>query len=106
MTTTAEELQAQADSYVWFHTIDLGQGVVTKGLGAHWHSPQDLPDFSGHSVLDIGAWDGYYSFLAERGGASKIVALDNYAWGVDFEHAMLTGTSARQPGPCPTIRET
>jgi tRNA (mo5U34)-methyltransferase len=44
-----------------------------------------LPDFRGRSVLDIGAWDGYYSFLAERRGASRVVALDHYAWGVDFE---------------------
>jgi len=34
---------------------------------------------------DIGAWDGYYSFLAERNGASRVVALDHYAWGVDIE---------------------
>ena len=35
-------------------------------------------------MLDIGAWDGYYSFEAERRGASRVVALDHYAWGVDF----------------------
>ncbi|HVL02911.1 MAG TPA: DUF1698 domain-containing protein [Acidimicrobiales bacterium] len=44
----------------------------------------ELPDFSGRSVLDIGAWDGYYSFLAERLGASRVVALDHYVWGVDI----------------------
>jgi tRNA (mo5U34)-methyltransferase len=38
----------------------------------------------GRSVLDIGAWDGKFSFLAERSGASRVVALDHYAWGVDF----------------------
>ncbi len=35
-------------------------------------------------MLDIGAWDGKYSFLAEQAGASRVVALDHYAWGVDF----------------------
>jgi tRNA (mo5U34)-methyltransferase len=79
-----EELRAQADEHIWFHTIDLGHGVVTKGLGAHWHGPESFPDFSGRSVLDIGAWDGYYSFLAEHRGASRVVAMDHYAWGVDF----------------------
>jgi tRNA (mo5U34)-methyltransferase len=79
-----EELQARADEHIWYHTIDLGQGVVTKGLGVHWHSSETFPDFAGRSVLDIGAWDGYYSFLAERKGANRVVALDNYAWGVDF----------------------
>jgi tRNA (mo5U34)-methyltransferase len=43
-----------------------------------------MPDFTGRTVLDIGAWDGYYSFQAERGGASRVVALDHYAWGVDI----------------------
>ena len=79
-----QELQALADAHIWFHTIDLGNGVVTKGLGAHWHGPDTFPDFTGRSVLDIGAWDGFYSFLAERQGASRVAALDNYAWGVDF----------------------
>ena len=79
-----EELQARTDEHIWFHTIDLGQGVVTKGLGGHWHGPDTFPDFAGRSVLDIGAWDGYYSFLAERNGADRVVALDHYAWGVDF----------------------
>jgi tRNA (mo5U34)-methyltransferase len=36
-------------------------------------------------VLDVGAWDGYYSFLAERSGATRVVALDHYAWGVDLD---------------------
>jgi tRNA (mo5U34)-methyltransferase len=58
--------------------------VVTKGLGGHWHGPDTFPDFAGRSVLDIGAWDGYYSFLAERNGARRVVSLDHYAWGVDF----------------------
>jgi tRNA (mo5U34)-methyltransferase len=35
-------------------------------------------------VLDIGAWDGLHSFMAERAGASRVVALDHYAWGVDL----------------------
>jgi tRNA (mo5U34)-methyltransferase len=65
------------------HTIDLGNGVVTKGRGVHWHGSETFPEFKGRSVLDIGAWDGYYSFLAEREGASRVVALDHYAWGVD-----------------------
>lgn len=81
---TPQELQAQTDELVWFHTIDLGNGVVTKGLGAHWYSPDVFPTFTGRSVLDIGAWDGYYSFLAEQNGASRVVAMDHYAWGVDM----------------------
>lgn len=43
----------------------------------------NLPDLSGKTVLDIGAWDGYFSFEAERRGAARVVALDHYAWSVD-----------------------
>ena len=30
-TWTPEALQAEADSRTWFHTIDLGRGVRTRG---------------------------------------------------------------------------
>jgi tRNA (mo5U34)-methyltransferase len=82
--TSPESLQDQADALMWFHTIDLGDGVVTKGIGVQPRGGEILPDVTGKSVIDIGAWDGKYSFLAEQGGASRVVALDNYAWGVDF----------------------
>lgn len=78
------QLQADVDSVQWFHTIDLGDGLVTKGFSAPTVLEKDLPDFTGKSVIDIGAWDGKYSFLAERGGASRVVALDHYSWGVDI----------------------
>jgi tRNA (mo5U34)-methyltransferase len=45
-------------------------------------------------VLDIGAWDGYYTFLAEKAGASRVVALDHYAWSINFRNA--TEYQARQ----------
>jgi tRNA (mo5U34)-methyltransferase len=79
-----EELQAQADSFPWFHSIDLGRGVRTKGLSELAFRADQFPDFAGKTVLDIGAWDGYYSFMAEQQGASRVVALDHYAWGIDF----------------------
>lgn len=69
----------------WFHRIDLGQGVVTPGCDdtptklAQIHLPADL---SGRSVLDIGAWDGFFSFEAERRGARRVVALDGGVWKV------------------------
>src|SRR5262249_50241101 len=37
------------------------------------------PDLSGQRVLDIGAWDGYFSFEFERRGA-QVLAIDTYAW--------------------------
>ncbi len=76
---------------VWFHSIDLGDGVVTpgrKGGGAD-HMRRELaamrlPSLEGKTVLDVGAWDGFYSFEAERQGASRVVALDHYVWALDI----------------------
>ncbi len=82
--TTPAELQAQADAMGWYHTIDLGDGVVTKGISVQETSAAVIPEVTGRSVLDIGAWDGKFSFAAEQAGASRVVALDHYAWGVDF----------------------
>jgi tRNA (mo5U34)-methyltransferase len=82
--TTPEELQAQADALRWYHSIDLGHGVVTKGVMVQETPAGVMPDVTGRSVLDIGAWDGKFSFAAEQAGASRVVALDHDAWGVDF----------------------
>jgi len=80
-------LRALADSYpCWWHSIDLGHGVVTPGhktreiVQAEWAALR-LPELRGKSVLDIGAWDGWFSFEAERRGASRVLAADHYCWG-------------------------
>ena len=78
-------LQEQADDIAWFHSIDLGNGVRTRGSSTTRISDDHFPSLEGRSVLDIGAWDGLYSFMAEQRGASRVVALDHYAWGVDFQ---------------------
>ncbi len=82
--TSPAELQAQADALAWYHSIDLGNGVVTRGSSVQETSADVIPDVAGRSVLDIGTWDGKFSFLAERAGAARVVALDHYAWGVDW----------------------
>jgi tRNA (mo5U34)-methyltransferase len=80
-----EERRTGAATLPWFHSIDLGDGVITPGDAEPPIATELLPSFAGRRVLDIGAWDGYYSFLAERQGAAKVVALDHYVWGVDFD---------------------
>ena len=79
---TPERLQAEVDSRTWFHTIDLGDGVRTPGQK---DTPTEvgimqLPDMTGRSVLDIGAYDGFYSFESERRGAARVVAADSWSW--------------------------
>jgi tRNA (mo5U34)-methyltransferase len=97
------DLRTRADSLVWFHSIDLGDGVVTHGLSesAQTLRPEQLPLFTGRTVLDIGAWDGYYSFLAERSGAARVVALDHYVWGVDIAAREQYWNECRELGTFP-----
>jgi len=69
----------------WWHSLDLGQGVVTEGAKRADHLRGEVesfrfPDLRGKSFLDIGAWDGFFSFEAERRGATRVVALDHYVW--------------------------
>jgi tRNA (mo5U34)-methyltransferase len=67
----------------WFHTIDLGNGVVTPGTDRTFaklkalHLPESL---AGKSFLDIGAWDGFFSFEAEKRGADRVLAVDEFVW--------------------------
>ena len=86
--TNLEELREAVAGEVWFHSIDLGNGIVAKGqkssalLAAELAALQ-LPDLAGKTVLDIGAYDGFYSFEAERRGAKRVVALDLQVWEVE-----------------------
>jgi tRNA (mo5U34)-methyltransferase len=78
----ADELRARVGAIRWFHRMDLG-GVVTPGVTdcAVVLERLCLPDLRGRTVLDIGAWDGFYSFEAERRGASRVLATDSFSWG-------------------------
>jgi tRNA (mo5U34)-methyltransferase len=76
-------LQEEVDQLPWYHVMELPGGVVTPGVD----DPRDrldllgIPDdLSGKSVLDIGAWDGFFSFECERRGAARVVAADWFAW--------------------------
>ena len=66
----------------WYHSIELPDGQVIPGLQsleqlrrrlAQFPIPADL---SGKRVLDIGAWDGWFSFEMEKRGA-QVVAIDS-----------------------------
>ena len=63
---------------IWYHTIDLPGGVTTPGyydhrtLVPHYGLPDSL---AGKRVLDVGAWDGFWSFEFERRGAT-VTAVD------------------------------
>ncbi|MGE5837148.1 MAG: class I SAM-dependent methyltransferase [Acidobacteriota bacterium] len=77
------DLPSRVAGVRWYHTIDLGEGIVTPGIDdtPFRLARLDLPaSLAGRSVLDIGAWDGFFSFEAERRGASRVVATDSYSW--------------------------
>jgi tRNA (mo5U34)-methyltransferase len=79
----AADLSARVGAVRWYHTLDLGHGVVTPGADntPYRLARLDLPaSFAGRSVLDIGAWDGFFSFEAERRGAARVLATDWYSW--------------------------
>ena len=80
---TADEIRQGASALRWYHRIDLGHGVITDGVD---NTPERLArirlpaDLAGKTLLDIGAWDGFFSFEAERRRATRVVAADYYAW--------------------------
>ena len=79
---TPSRIRAEIAERTWFHTIDLGNGICTPGQK---DTPAEvvqmrLPDLTGRTVLDIGAYDGFYSFEAERRGAKDVLATDSWTW--------------------------
>ena len=76
----------------WSHATIAGFASVVHGTqialtatpSEALAEPGAIPDVRGRSVLDVGAWDGKYSFEAERSGAARVVALDHYVWQLDW----------------------
>lgn len=78
-----EDLRREVASIRWFHSIDLGNGIVTPGIdrsAKRLHSLELPPRLDGQSVLDIGTWNGFYAFAAEQRGASRVLATDSAVW--------------------------
>jgi tRNA (mo5U34)-methyltransferase len=85
---------------LWFHTFALAPGIYTPGIARDhgYRLPLLGADrFAGRSVLDIGAFDGFYGFLAEARGARRVVAVDNEQY-VDWVRARFGVTLAGGAG--------
>jgi tRNA (mo5U34)-methyltransferase len=106
MAVSPEEVRA----ITWHHSIDLGGGIVTPGARSsesllNGLANLHIPDLAGKSVLDIGAWDGYFSFVAERSGAARVVALDHFVWMLDMPAFGRYEQECRAKGEAPKSAE-
>jgi tRNA (mo5U34)-methyltransferase len=82
----------------WWHSFELPDGTLIRGVCelaglknriAQFPIPQDL---RGKRVLDIGAWDGWFSFEMERRGA-EVVAID--CWDNPRFHQMRAALNSK-----------
>jgi len=83
MTSDQEAILSRISGVEWYHSIDLGHGIITPGLFDHrpllsqYHLPDDL---SGKRILDVATYDGFWAFEFEKRGADEIVAMDIDTW--------------------------
>ncbi len=75
------ELQTRVDAIpYWYHKIELPGGIITPGEFPLNAVAYRLPDsFAGKRILDVGAWDGYWTFEALKRGAAQVVAIDDWS---------------------------
>lgn len=92
----------------WFHSFEFPDGERVTGVkpleALQDEAQQIFPErLDGKRVLDIGAWDGFFSFEAERRGAADVLATDHFCWsgqgwgdkrGFDHAHARF-GSAVR-----------
>lgn len=68
----------------WWHRINIPEHGYTEGLVNHGPDGGDWPtkrfgmpeDLSNKNVIDVGCWDGFFSFEAEKRGARQVTASD------------------------------
>ncbi len=86
MSLSDDALREAIGRYIWFHSISLRPGIASSGP----KTPEILAleaaallgplDLSGRNVLDVGAWNGFFSFESLRRGAALALATDSFTW--------------------------
>lgn len=88
-----EESEKRVASIGWYHEFDFPNGLKARSQApdvtehrAVWafiRHQLDKIDFAGKTVLDIGCWDGMWSFYAEQRRARHVLATDDLLqnWG-------------------------
>jgi 2-polyprenyl-3-methyl-5-hydroxy-6-metoxy-1,4-benzoquinol methylase len=80
------EALSQLGTEGWFHSFELSDGTLVSGnktlgvLRAEFDAVFAPLALDGQSVLDVGAWNGAFSFEAKRLGAARVLATDTYTW--------------------------
>lgn len=75
-----QDLIDKINSVYFYHRIDLGNGIVTPGWSPLEPEKYGIPErMDGESVLDVGAWDGYWTFESVKRGASRVLAIDDFS---------------------------
>ena len=96
-----EEIEREVNSVpFWWHSIEIG-GVTTPGKSEPERQRRivrTFPDLRGKSVLDVAAWDSFFSFEAERLGADRVIALDHLVWELDIAVCMAYWQECNQHG--------
>jgi len=77
MSTLQEKIDAIP---YWYHKVELPCGTVTPGWAPLNKEKYCIPeDLTGMRVLDIGSWDGYWTWEALKRGAKEVVAIDDFS---------------------------
>jgi len=69
----------EVTEHSWYHTLDLGQGIVTPGYFDTRPIAPLIPfpeSLQGRRCLDVGTFDGFWAFELERRGAAEVIAID------------------------------
>ncbi len=69
----------------WFHSYAFPDGETIDGIKSLGLLQTEADEVfrhgvEGRTVLDIGAWDGFFSYEAERRGARRVLATDHFCW--------------------------
>ncbi|HEY6772258.1 MAG TPA: DUF1698 domain-containing protein [Solirubrobacterales bacterium] len=84
MTADRDNLRRRIADENWYHSIDLGDGIVTPGgkefepVWANIREARRQVDYDGKTVLDLGSMEGMWAFEAEQLGAETVLATDCY----------------------------
>ena len=61
----------------WYHSFPYAVGKNPLRFQEEIVAALIPGDLSGKTVLDLAAWDGYFSWVASKRGAEVVVAVDN-----------------------------